>query len=87
MMEHIRTGAPAEDPDRKEKIQLAAQMCMILPESQFDPEAFTGELQDKDWKKNFNIQKTLEEAKQGGRLPMALVTHRIRTAMNDIPET
>ena len=87
MMEHIRTGAPAEDPDRKEKIQLAAQMCMILPESRFDPEAFTGELQDKDWKKNFNIQKTLEEAKQGGRLPMALVTHRIRTAMNDIPET
>ena len=47
MMEHIRTGAPAEDPDRKEKIQLAAQMCMILPESRFDPEAFTGELQDK----------------------------------------
>lgn len=86
-MDHLRSGAPEGDPERKEKLQLAAQMCMILPESQFDPEALAEKLQGKDWKKNFDTQKTINQAVQGNRLPIGIAVHRIRTAMNDIPET
>ena len=87
VMDHLRTGVPENDPERKAKIQLAAQMFMVLPEGQSDPEVLAGKLKDKDWKKKLDIKDTIKHAQSSGRLPVDNIVSRIKDGMNDIPET
>ena len=86
MMDHIREGAPAGDPDRGEKIQRAAQLFMIQPESRVDHEGLVKKLQGKDWKKTVDPKKALKDAYQGGWIKIEEVIPRIQSAM-EIPET
>ncbi len=86
MMDHIREGAPEGDPDRGEKIQRAAQLFMIQPESRVDHEDLAKKLQGKDWKKTVDPKKSLEAAHQGGWVKIEEVIPRIQSAM-EIPET
>ena len=87
LMEYLRAGIPEDDPERNEKLHCIAQQYMIFAESRLDPEELTKKFQDKDWKKNFNLQKILKSEDQGSRIPSTKVLPRIKAAVNDIPET
>ena len=86
MMEHLREGAPADDPDRREKIQRAAQLCMIYPESRIDHEGLVKKLQGKDWKKTVDPKQALKDAREGGWVRIEEAIPRIQSAL-EIPET
>ena len=87
LMEHLRAGISDDDPERNEKLHCIAQQYMIYAESKLDPEKLAEKFQDKDWKKNFNTQKILKKEDQGSRIPIKKMIPRIKSAVNDIPET
>ena len=86
IMECFREKVPADDPDRKEKLQRFAQQCMIRQGSLLDPEDIAGKLQNKNWKKTVSAPETAIGEARGGRLKMYTVVPRIREAM-EIAET
>ncbi len=87
LMEHLRTGIPADDPERSEKLHLMAQQYMIYPESQLAPEELARKFRDKDWKKSFDTQKNLKKENERARLRQDSLVRRIKSAVKDIPET
>lgn len=87
MMERLRALVPEDDPERNEKLQCLAQQYMIFSESALEPESLAEKIQDKNWRKNFDTPKTMENEDRGMRLQRAKVLRRIRSTMNDIPET
>ena len=86
-MEHLRTIVPADDPERKEKMQCLAQQYMIYSDSVFDPEALAGKINGKGWKKNFDTQKIMKTEDSGARLHTEALLQRIKSAVNEVPET
>ena len=87
MMEELRAAVPADDPERKEKLQCLAQQFMIYSESGNTLEDLAGNVQGRNWKKNFNIQKILTREDSYSRIGLPDLLKRIRTTMNEVPET
>ncbi|MBQ6195850.1 MAG: hypothetical protein IJK47_00255 [Lachnospiraceae bacterium] len=87
MMEHFREAVPSNDAERKEKLECLAQQYMIYAESQLDPEELKKKFEGKKWKNNFDMQKSLHKESDGGRISAGEVLDRIKSTMNDIPET
>lgn len=86
LMEELRTVVPANDPNRKEKLQCVAQKYMIFNESQLDLKDLGEKLQRKDWKKNFDIQKDLTYRDTLGYFQAEHILRRVKSAV-EIPET
>ena len=87
MMEDLRAAVPADDPERKEKLQCLAQQYMIFSESRMDPNEFSGKLQGKNWQKNFDTRKIMGDEDVYGRISTEKILKRIKSTMNEIPET
>ncbi len=86
LMQQLQKAVPANDPQRREKLTRAAELCMILPESKLDPEDLKKKLQDKDWEKKLNAADAIEREMNFG-LTVSSLTQQIRTAMRTYPQT
>ncbi len=71
----------------EEKLQCLAKQCMIFSDSKFDANELAAKFQSKDWKKTFDTYKTLKYENQGSRVEVPMILKRIKSAVNDIPET
>ncbi len=87
MMEHLREGAPDGDPERRAKLQWAAQQYMVFEEGSLDPSVLVKKMQNGDWKKNPNMQNVMQKENSGMRLSMPKLMKRIRSAVSEFPET
>ena len=86
-LDQLRKGIPENDPLREEKLQCAAQLCMLLPEDRLDPKGLTAKLSGEAWEKAFDPGKTLLAEKKAGKLNLDALTERVRGALERFPET
>ena len=86
LMEEVRSNIPANDPRQKDKLQSVAQKYMLFDEGSLDPKDLGAKLQKKGWKKDFDIQKDLEDLNTSGFFQAEHLQRRVKSAM-EIPET
>ena len=87
VMDYIRNGIPADDPERNEKLHWIAKQYMIFAESSLEPEELCNKLKEEDWRKKFDIQETLREQDDYSRISAGKLLPRMKEALDDIPET